>query len=84
MVQEEFAEYLGVSSDFLSAMERGSRAPSFETLELLADRLDMTVSDLFDFGGKGVGRKRVRLPRRRSSALLASGPETSKQEVTTK
>lgn len=84
MVQEEFAEYLGVSSDFLSAIERGSRAPSFETLEMVADRLEMTVSDLFDFGDKGAGRKRVRLPRRRSSAPSASGPETSQQEVRTK
>lgn len=65
MVQEEFAEFVGVSPDFISSIERGISAPSFETLEVVASRLELTVSELFDFsGGSGI-RKRVKLPRKR-------------------
>ena len=49
MTQERFAEMLGVSVDFLSLMERGVNAPSFETLEQIAKRLRLPVSDLFTF-----------------------------------
>ena len=34
MTQEQFAEALGISVDFLSLVERGINAPSFDTLEL--------------------------------------------------
>jgi transcriptional regulator with XRE-family HTH domain len=33
MTQERFAECLGISVDFLSLIERGINAPSFETIE---------------------------------------------------
>jgi transcriptional regulator with XRE-family HTH domain len=49
MTQEQFAETLDVSVDFLSLMERGVNAPSFETLERMAKRLRISVSDLFTF-----------------------------------
>jgi transcriptional regulator with XRE-family HTH domain len=39
---------LGISVDFLSLIERGVNAPSFETLEKIAKRLRMPVSALFD------------------------------------
>jgi transcriptional regulator with XRE-family HTH domain len=49
MTQERFAEALDLSVDFLSLMERGRNAPSFETLDRIAKRLRMSVSDLFTF-----------------------------------
>ena len=49
MTQERFAETLSLSVDFLSLMERGISAPSFETLERMARRLRMSVADLFSF-----------------------------------
>jgi transcriptional regulator with XRE-family HTH domain len=49
MTQEQFAEMLDVSVDFLSLIERGKNAPSFETLDKIAKRLRMTVADLFNF-----------------------------------
>ena len=49
MSQERFAETLGISVDFLSLIERGRNAPSFETLDLMAKRLRMPVADLFTF-----------------------------------
>ncbi len=49
MTQEQFAEALGLSVDFLSLIERGRNAPSFETLDKIAKRLRMPASDLFNF-----------------------------------
>jgi transcriptional regulator with XRE-family HTH domain len=50
LTQEEFAELVGISVDFLSLIERGINSPGFEVLERMADRLDMQVQELFDFG----------------------------------
>jgi transcriptional regulator with XRE-family HTH domain len=47
MTQEQFAEMLDISVDFLSLIERGRNAPSFESLEKFAKRLRVGVSDLF-------------------------------------
>jgi transcriptional regulator with XRE-family HTH domain len=56
MSQEKFAEHVGISVDFLSLIERGRNAPSFETIERMARRLRMPVVALFDFGGHGPNR----------------------------
>jgi transcriptional regulator with XRE-family HTH domain len=52
MTQEQFAETLDISVDFLSLIERGRNAPSFETLEKIAKRLKVSVADLFTFDGR--------------------------------
>ena len=49
MTQEEFAELVGMSVDFLSLIERGRNAPSFETLDRIAKKLKLHVADLFTF-----------------------------------
>ena len=49
LTQEQFAELVGISVDFLSLIERGINAPSFDVLERMADRLDLQVRELFDF-----------------------------------
>lgn len=49
MTQERFAETLDISVDFLSLIERGRNAPSFETLDRIAKRLRISVSELFNF-----------------------------------
>jgi transcriptional regulator with XRE-family HTH domain len=51
MTQERFAETLDISVDFLSLIERGINAPSFDTLEKMAKRLRLPVTDLFKFDG---------------------------------
>jgi transcriptional regulator with XRE-family HTH domain len=56
LTQEQFAELVGISVDFLSLIERGINAPSFETIEKLAERLDVAVAQLFTFGD---GRRRT-------------------------
>ena len=52
MSQEKFSETIGVSVDFLSLIERGRNAPSFETLDRIARRLKVSVADLFTFDSK--------------------------------
>jgi len=51
MSQERFAETLGISVDFLSLIERGRNAPSFDTLDRMARRLRLSVAELFTFDG---------------------------------
>lgn len=47
--QEQFAELLGISVDFLSLIERGINAPSFENLDVFSAQLKTPLSVLFDF-----------------------------------
>lgn len=47
--QEEFAEMLGISVDFLSLIERGRNAPSFKKLERMSRGLGKPVVHLFAF-----------------------------------
>jgi transcriptional regulator with XRE-family HTH domain len=49
MSQEQFSELLDISVDFLSLIERGINAPSFENLEAFSIQLRLPVSDLFTF-----------------------------------
>lgn len=49
MSQEEFSELLGISVDFLSLIERGINAPSFENLEVFSTQLGIPVHELFVF-----------------------------------
>jgi transcriptional regulator with XRE-family HTH domain len=55
--QEEFAELLEISVDFLSLIERGVNAPSFENLEVFSERLGIPVSELFTFDVDSVPTK---------------------------
>jgi transcriptional regulator with XRE-family HTH domain len=50
--QERTAELLGIPVGFLSLIEHGSNAPSFETLDPMGKRLRLPVPDLFEFDGK--------------------------------
>jgi len=49
LTQDQFAELVDISIDFLSLIERGRSAPSFETLERIGKKLKMPVSELFTF-----------------------------------
>jgi len=46
--QEQLAEAAEISVEFLSNIERGINAPSFETLEKLASVLGVPVKTFFD------------------------------------
>jgi transcriptional regulator with XRE-family HTH domain len=49
LTQEQLAELVGISVDFLSLIERGVNAPSFEVLEQMAGGLRLPVRELFYF-----------------------------------
>ncbi len=49
LTQEQLAELLGVSVEFVSNMERGVNAPSFETIEKIAQAFDLSFGELFTF-----------------------------------
>lgn len=58
LTQEEFAELVGISVDFLSLIERGINAPSFEVLEQMGLALRMPVREFFDFRTQAPPSKR--------------------------
>ena len=49
LTQEQLAEAANVSVDFISLVERGINAPSFENLDKLAKALDVPIRELFNF-----------------------------------
>ena len=49
MTQEDLAQDTGLSISFIRAIEQATNAPSFESLEAIANALHVTVKDLFDF-----------------------------------
>lgn len=64
MNQEDFAELLDISVDFLSLIERGINAPSFENLEVFSGQLGVPVSDLFTFDNATSVESRLSPPER--------------------
>lgn len=49
LTQEQLAEAAGISVDFLSMVERGVNAPSFDNLEKISKALGVKVQVLFGF-----------------------------------
>ncbi|WP_079677813.1 helix-turn-helix domain-containing protein [Planktothrix sp. PCC 11201] len=49
LTQESLAELTGLSVEFISYIERGIHAPSFDTLEKLSEALKVSFSELFNF-----------------------------------
>ncbi len=47
LTQEKLSELSGISSDYLSEIERGKRTPSFKRIELIANALGVDVYKLF-------------------------------------
>ncbi len=47
LTQQQLAEAVGISVEFLSLMERGINSPSFETLEKLSEVLQVPVAAFF-------------------------------------
>jgi transcriptional regulator with XRE-family HTH domain len=61
---------------FISLIERGISAPSFETLEMLASALSVDVAALFTFPAEESSRRRVAkgtVPRKRGRKPAVKG-----------
>lgn len=57
MTQEQFAELLDISVDFLSLVEQGLNAPSFESIESFSITLGIPVRDFFDFASDTTSKR---------------------------
>lgn len=49
LTQEQLAEKAHISVDFLSLIERGRNAPSFENIEHLVNALEVSFAEMFSF-----------------------------------
>jgi transcriptional regulator with XRE-family HTH domain len=52
LTQAELAEKAEISVDFVGLVERGLRAPSFESIEKIASVLNVPIKQLFNFSEK--------------------------------
>jgi transcriptional regulator with XRE-family HTH domain len=66
LTQEQFAELLDISIDFLSLIERGLNAPSFESIESFSMTLGIPVREFFDFGSDPLPKPQTGAKMRRS------------------
>jgi transcriptional regulator with XRE-family HTH domain len=48
LTQEKLAELAGISVDFVSLIERGLSSPSFDTIQKLADILEVKFEEFFE------------------------------------
>lgn len=55
--QEELAEKMGISSKYLSSIERGKENPTLDTLIKLANALKIEPSEIFNFSHEGKSKK---------------------------
>jgi|GraSoiStandDraft_36_1057302.scaffolds.fasta_scaffold2526361_1 transcriptional regulator with XRE-family HTH domain len=52
LTQEQLAELVDLSVNFISMLEKGEAAPSFDTITKLTNALNVDVGELFKFDGK--------------------------------
>ncbi|OKP01649.1 helix-turn-helix domain-containing protein [Xenorhabdus eapokensis] len=50
MSQEAFADKCGLDRTYVSGIERGVRNPTLEIINVIANGLQIELSELFDFG----------------------------------
>lgn len=51
LTQGRLAEKTNLSVEYISRLERGVAQPSFSTLAIIAESLNVTIKDFFDFEG---------------------------------
>jgi len=81
LTQEQLAERLALSTNYIAHLERGSRGASLITLEKVSDVLDVTVMSLFAPVGKAGAAKSAPPAdeiRRLTARLKGVDPETRK------
>ena len=49
LTQDRLAERTNLSVEYISRLERGIAQPSFKTLAIIAEVLNVTIKDFFDF-----------------------------------
>lgn len=59
--QEQLAERVGISTQYVSNIERGKENPTLDLLLRLADGLAVSPTEMFDFEAEGLDLKALRL-----------------------
>lgn len=60
MSQEILAEKTGISSKYLSSIERGKENPTFDTFIKLAEALNIELAEVFNFSHEDKSSKELR------------------------
>ena|SRR5579863_2169246 len=60
LTQEELAEKMGISSKYLSSIERGLENPTLDTLINMSTALDVEVGDIFEVAHETENVKELR------------------------
>lgn len=58
LTQADLGERVGLAHETVSRIERGTFAPSFDTLVDLAEALNVSVRDFFEVGGRALNSDR--------------------------
>ena len=74
LTQEQLAERAGITFHYVSAIERGTKAPTVETVAALAEALGVTLSEIF----LDVDRPAPKELKRISTALAGRPPEAQR------
>lgn len=64
--QERLAEQAGISTQYVSNIERGKENPTLDLLLRLAEALRVSPAELFDFEAEGIDRKALQAEIRRT------------------
>lgn len=81
LTQEKLAEKTGLSVEYISRIERGVAQPSFKTIEMLADALNVTVKDFWDFNAPIIFRDKKLDDKQKKKYLDVISSELKEMDV---
>ncbi|MBI3352184.1 MAG: helix-turn-helix transcriptional regulator [Nitrospirae bacterium] len=81
LTQGKLAEEVNLSVEYISRLERGVAEPSFKTLQILAEALNVTVKDLLDFKGPVIFRDKKLEAKQKTEYIEAISTELKEMEV---
>ncbi len=74
--QEDLAERAGISTPYVSQIERGKENPTLDLLFKLTDALKVSLSEMCDFESEGMSQKQIEQAIR--ELLRSADPERSR------
>ncbi|MBI3351260.1 MAG: helix-turn-helix transcriptional regulator [Nitrospirae bacterium] len=74
LTQGKLAERVNLSVEYISRLERGVSEPSFKTLQILAEALNVTVKDLLDFRGPVIFKDKKEESKQKAKFIDARSP----------
>jgi len=84
LTQEHLAEKTGLSTEYISRLERGVAQPSFDTFAVIADTLNIAYRDLLHFRGPILfkdGKQETKLRKEYLDTIIAALRELDSAEL---